>query len=242
MDIGGQIEVSLTQVGTYAQIQVKDTGKGIPANFLPYVFDHFRQEDGTTTRKFGGLGLGLAISRQIVELHGGRIWVESLGENQGATFTVELPLHLSNLVEEVTDEGSANITSSPSHDFPLANLRVLVVDDEADSRELVAFVLEQAGAKVTTVSSANTALQKLQSINFDMLLSDIGMPEMNGYVLMKQVRQRLGNEQISAIALTAYVGEYDRQQAIAAGFQAHLSKPVEPADLVITVARVWAKG
>lgn len=238
LPIGGQIEVSLTRINTHAQIQVKDTGKGIPADFLPYVFDHFRQEDGTTTRKFGGLGLGLAISRQIVELHGGKIWVESSGVNQGATFTVELPiLRTSNRVEEV-----AHTTLTLSNEPPLANLRVLVVDDEPDSRHLVAFMLEQAGAKVTAVGSAIAALQTLQSIPFDILLSDIGMPDMDGYALIRQVRQSLRADHIPAIALTAYVATGDRQQAIAAGFQTHLSKPVEPADLIRTVAGVWAQG
>lgn len=238
LPIGGQIEVSLTRINTHAQIQVKDTGKGIPADFLPYVFDHFRQEDGTTTRKFGGLGLGLAISRQIVELHGGKIWVESSGVNQGATFTVELPiLRTSNRVEEV-----AHTTLTLSNEPPLANLRVLVVDDEPDSRHLVAFMLEQAGAKVTAVGSAIAALQTLQSIPFDILLSDIGMPDMDGYALIRQVRQSLRADHIPAIALTAYVATGDRQQAIAAGFQTHLSKPVEPADLIKTVAGVWAQG
>ncbi|PSB20667.1 hybrid sensor histidine kinase/response regulator [Phormidesmis priestleyi ULC007] len=234
---GGQIEVSLTQADTQVQIQIKDTGKGILADFLPYVFDHFRQQDGTTTRKFGGLGLGLAISRQIVELHGGRIGVESPGENQGATFTVELPvLHTPNAVEAVAD-----IALTASDDRPLANLRVLVVDDEPDSREFVAFVVEQAGAEVIAVDSAIAALQTLQSIHLDILLSDIGMPEMDGYALMRQVRQLPINGQIPAIALTAYAGEVDQQQAIAAGFQTHLSKPVEPADIVATVIRVYGR-
>ncbi len=144
---GGQITVRLTQTKTYAQIQVIDTGKGINPDFLPYVFEHFRQEDGAITRKFGGLGLGLAIARQIVELHGGRIWVESRGEGQGASFTVELPLlHTANPVEEV-----AAGAETRSDELDLANLRVLVVDDERDSREFVAFVAEQAGAKVTAV-------------------------------------------------------------------------------------------
>lgn len=236
MPIGGQIEVSLAHVDTQAQIRVKDTGKGISVSFLPYVFDHFRQEDGTTTRHFGGLGLGLAISRQIVELHGGRIWVESLGENQGATFTVELPLlRTPNLIENVADPALASLD-----DLPLTNLRVLVVDDEPDSREIVAFVLEQAGAEVIAVGAAIAALQTLQSMHFDILISDIGMPEMDGYAFIQQVRQLQVGEDILAIALTAYAGEVDQQQAILAGFQTHIPKPVEPEDLVSTVAHLWA--
>jgi signal transduction histidine kinase/ActR/RegA family two-component response regulator len=237
MPIGGKIEISLAQVNAQAQIQVKDTGKGISANFLPFVFDHFRQEDGTTTRQFGGLGLGLAISRQIVELHGGRIWVESLGENQGTTFTVELPLlHTSNLIEDGADTALTSLDR-----LPLANLRVLVVDDELDSREIVAFVLEEAGAVVIAVESPIAALRSLQSMQFDILLSDIGMPEMDGYAFIQQVRQLHVGKDILAIALTAYVGEGNQQQAILAGFQTHISKPVDPADLVATVARVWGK-
>ncbi|NJR38448.1 MAG: response regulator [Leptolyngbyaceae cyanobacterium CSU_1_4] len=237
MSMGGKIEVSLVQLGTHAQIRVKDTGKGIPASFLPYVFDHFRQEDGTTTRKFGGLGLGLAISRQIVELHGGRIWAESLGENQGATFTVELPLlHTPLWVEKVAE------AAAPDQNLPLAALRVLVVDDEPDSRELVSFVLEQAGAEVTAAGSAIAALQLLQSLPFDLLLSDIGMPEMNGYALMQQIRTFGVGKDILGIALTAYVGEGDRQKAVLAGFQTHLAKPVKPDELVMAVAQVWANG
>ncbi len=236
MPIGGQIEVSLAHVDTQAQIRVKDTGKGISVSFLPYVFDHFRQEDGTTTRHFGGLGLGLAISRQIMELHGGRIWVESLGENQGATFTVELPLlRTPNLIENVADTALASLD-----DLPLTNLRVLVVDDEPDSREIVAFVLEQAGAEVIAVGAAIAALQTLQSMHFDILISDIGMPEMDGYAFIQQVRQLQVGEDILAIALTAYAGEVDQQQAILAGFQTHIPKPVEPEDLVSTVAHLWA--
>ncbi|MEG4581988.1 ATP-binding protein [Microcoleus sp. MON1_C5] len=227
---GGQITVRLTQTKTYAQIQVIDTGKGINPDFLPYVFEHFRQEDGATTRKFGGLGLGLAIARQIVELHGGRIWVESRGEGQGATFTVELPLwHTANPVEEVAAGAEAR-----SDELDLANLRVLVVDDERDSREFVAFVAEQAGAKVTAVGSAIEALQLLSTTPFDILLCDIGMPQMDGYMLVRQVRTLPPEQggQIPAIALTAYAGDFDRKQALAAGFQHHVAKPVEANELV----------
>jgi len=227
---GGQITVRLTQTKTDAQIIVTDTGKGIDAEFLPYVFEHFRQEDGAITRKFGGLGLGLAIARQIVELHGGRIWVESRGEGQGATFTVELPLlHTANLVAEVADT-----TEARSSDLHLASLRVLVVDDEPDSRDFVAFVAQQAGAEVTAVGSAIEALQLLSTAAFDILLSDIGMPDMDGYALMRKVRALPAEEggQIRAIALTAYAGDFNQKQALAAGFQRHVTKPVEPNELV----------
>lgn len=236
---GGRVEVRLTQVNDQARLQVIDTGKGIQSEFLPYVFEHFRQEDGATTRKFGGLGLGLAIARQIVELHGGGIWVESMGEGQGATFTVELPfLQTGNSVEAMIDP--ILIQSDP---LPLANLRVLIVDDELDSREFVVFVVEQAGAEVTAVNSAIEALQQLSTTSFDLLLSDIGMPEMDGYELMRQISQPASEpgKQIStlaqpavlpAIAITAYAGEMNQQQALAVGFQGHISKPVEPDELI----------
>ncbi|MBD2110075.1 response regulator [Nodosilinea sp. FACHB-13] len=240
---GGKVDVRLTQVNHQAQLQVSDTGKGITPEFLPYVFEHFRQEDGATTRKFGGLGLGLAIAKQIVTLHGGKIWVESPGEDQGATFTVELPCLQTVPVEDVTNP----IQVEADH-LPLARLRVLIVDDDADSREFVVFVVEQAGAEVTAVSSASQALQQLATASFDLLLSDIGMPEMDGYELMRQVSQlqESGGQTPAAqallvpkaIALTAYAGELNQQQALAAGFQGHITKPVEPDDLIKTIVAV----
>ncbi|MEG4089574.1 ATP-binding protein [Microcoleus sp. Pol12B4] len=236
---GGKISVRLTQTGTYAQILVTDTGKGINPEFLPYVFEHFRQEDGAITRKFGGLGLGLAIARQIVELHGGKIWVESRGEGQGATFTVELPLlHTANPVEEVADT-----TEARWDDLHLASVRVLVVDDEQDSGDFVAFVAEEAGAKVTAVGSAIEALQLLSTTPFDILLCDIGMPDMDGYMLVRQVRALPPEQggQIPAIALTAYAGDFNQNQALAAGFQRHLAKPVEPNELVEAIVTLLRK-
>ncbi len=225
----GQIEVTLSALGKNAQIQVKDSGKGINPEFLPYIFEHFRQEDGATTRKFGGLGLGLAIARQMVELHGGQIWVESPGEGQGATFTVQIPL-----ASESTQMLTPKQPTSSAID--LTGLQILVVDDEPDSRDFVAFVLEQAGAIVTCLSSGIEAVQKVERFAFDLIVSDIGMPEMDGYMLMRQIRSMGQNSQIPAIALTAYAGEVDQQQALKAGFQQHLSKPVQPEELVKTIA------
>lgn len=235
---GGKITVTLTQTETHAQIQVSDTGIGINPNFLPYVFEHFRQEDAATTRKFGGLGLGLAIARQIVELHGGTIQAESPGEGKGATFTVNLPLPR-NEHRGTKDEQTA--VSLTPRALPLSNVRVLVVDDEVDTRELIAFILKQAGAIVTSVPSALAALDVLARFKPDVLVSDIGMPEMDGYMLMQQVQPMLQGKQIVAIALTAYAGEIDRHQALAAGFQQHLSKPIEPKILVQTIATLVQK-
>ena len=231
--IGGQIEITLEQIGSEAQIQVSDTGKGISPDFLPHVFEYFRQADSTTTRKFGGLGLGLAIVRQLVELHGGTVAVDSPGEGQGAIFTVRLPLRRESAAPN-DETATTNSRTTVSDTLPLANIRVLVVDDEADSRDFLAFVLEQAGAEVTAAASASVALQILSQSKPDILLSDIGMPEMDGYMFMRQVRS-LESEQennIPAIALTAYAGEMNQQQALAAGFQRHITKPVAPETLV----------
>jgi PAS domain S-box-containing protein len=230
----GQIVVTLTQTKTYAQVQVSDTGKGINPDFLPYIFEHFRQEDGATTRQFGGLGLGLAIVRQIVELHGGSVQAESQGEGQGATFTVKLPLSKNN---DRSAKGNEQISTLPNPSaFPLANVQVLVVDDEIDTRDLIVFVLEQAGATVTAVSSAIAALESLSHSKPDVLVSDVGMPEMDGYMLMQQLREMVQEQPILAIALTAYAGEINQQQALAAGFQRHVSKPIEPEMLLKTIS------
>lgn len=217
----------------YAVITVADTGKGITAEFLPYVFEHFRQEDYSTTRQFGGLGLGLAISRQIVELHGGSIAVESQGKDQGATFTVKIPLADQNLI---------NLPARASAPAPknLNGLQILVVDDEADSQEITAFALTQAGAQVVTVSSGAEALEAIAQQPLDLLISDIGMPEMDGYMLMQQVRA-LPLEKgglLKAIALTAYAGEIDANRAFLAGFQRHVSKPVDPDRLLNIVCEL----
>lgn len=230
---GGRIDIRLDHTQTHAQIQVSDTGRGIPASFLPHVFEYFRQADGTTTRTFGGLGLGLAIVRHLVELHGGTVQAESAGEGQGATFTVKLPL----LKQAGTMQNEVQSSSPSPH--PLSNLRILLVDDDADTRELSAFILEQAGAIVTSVGSAIAALEALPQTEPDVLVSDIGMPEMDGYRLIQQIRAMPQGKRILAIALTAYAGEINAQQAIAAGFQRHLSKPIEP-ELLIGAIRASA--
>lgn len=238
---GGKVEVRLERLGDYAQIIVSDTGKGISADFLPYAFDYFRQADSSSTRKFGGLGLGLAIVRNIVEMHGGTITATSPGEGQGATFTVRLPL-----IQELatgTKEAQNQITFPNTDASPLLGVRVLVVDDDTDSRDFVTFVLEQEGADVIGVTSALAALQALGSAKPDILVSDIGMPEMDGYTLMHQVRTWTPEQggQIPAIALTAFATKHEQQQAIAAGFQMHLSKPLNPETLVQSIVKLMEK-
>ncbi|MDZ7954778.1 response regulator [Nostoc sp. DedQUE09] len=235
----GKVSVRLERIEAQAQITVSDTGKGIHPNFLPYVFDYFRQGDSTTTRKFGGLGLGLAIARHLIEMHGGTVWAESPGEEKGAIFTVRLPL----IKDNATIKNDTNTDSSTAA-FPyssLMGLQVLVVDDNDDSRNFFSFVLEQFGAIVTAVASGYEALQALTQSKPDILLSDIGMPEMNGYMLMQQVRTleaELGKKKIPAIALTAYAGEINQQYALKAGFQQHIVKPVAPEELLMAISNL----
>lgn len=230
----GEVVVSLRAEARCAVMTVADTGKGITAEFLPYVFEHFRQEDYSTTRQFGGLGLGLAISRQIVELHGGSIAVESKGEDQGATFTVKIPL-----ADPILIDLPVKVSSSDSGN--LYGLQILVVDDEVDSQEITAYALTQAGAQVITVSSGVEALAAIAQQPLDLLISDIGMPEMDGYMLMQRVRA-LPSDQgggLKAIALTAYAGEIDVKRAFASGFQCHVSKPVDPGRLLSIIGELW---
>jgi signal transduction histidine kinase/ActR/RegA family two-component response regulator len=230
---GGHVEVRLERVGTQAQIQVSDNGKGIEPEFLPHVFDYFRQADNSTTRTFGGLGLGLAIVRQIVEMHGGTVQVESEGDDKGATFTVLLPI---NGVVISTNNNKGSSEASPD----LQGIKVLVVDDEVDTRDIIVSILEYYGAAVHSVSSALEALDAFPVEKPDILLSDIGMPEMDGYALIQEIRalppDQGGN--IQAIALTAYAGEINQQQILQAGFQKHLTKPIEPAKLAMVIANL----
>ncbi|WP_175586783.1 hybrid sensor histidine kinase/response regulator [Nostoc sp. UIC 10630] len=235
---GGKIEVRLEQADGYAQIIVSDTGKGISPEFLPFVFDYFRQADSTSTRNFGGLGLGLAIVRNIVEIHGGIVKAKSEGEGKGAIFTVSLPL-LPDESRSITDKQNYAVPLT-SNSLPLTGIRVLVVDDDTDSRDFVAFVLEEDGAFVIAVSSAYEALQTLALVKPDVLVSDISMPEMDGYMLIHQVRTLTPEQggQIPAIALTAFARNDDQQEALKAGFQMHLSKPVNPEELIAAITRI----
>ncbi|QLE51425.1 PAS domain S-box protein [Nostoc sp. C057] len=227
---GGRVEIRLEQVDEQAQIIVRDTGKGINLEFLPYIFESFRQEDVSITRKYGGLGLGLAIVRQLVEAHGGTIMADSPGVGLGATFTVQLPLL--NLQPEIkqTDE-------LPQPGLELTGIRVLTVDDDPDARELLTVLLTEYGATVLTVASAAEVLANLESFQPDVLVSDIGMPEVDGYSLIQQIRTLTPEKggQIPAIALTAYARVDDYQRAITSGYQRHVTKPLDPEELVQAV-------
>lgn len=249
---GGWVEVALTQIHdrrkavaelpdpsevalsrSFAQITVTDTGKGIDPAFLPYVFEYFRQENGSTTRQFGGLGLGLAIVRHLTELHGGTVHADSPGIGQGATFTVQVPLLESR--SEVTPE-----VGHPTDYTTLNQQRILVVDDESDMRDLVTTILQDYGAQVKSVASAVEALSLLAHWRPDLLISDIGMPDCDGYQLLEQVRQLSpeGGGKIPAVALTAYAGAADQELALAAGFNLHLAKPIDPDVLVAALAQL----
>lgn len=220
----------------YAQIQVIDTGIGISAEFLPKVFERFRQADSTTTRSHNGLGLGLAIVRHLVELHKGTIFAQSSGSGQGAIFTVRLPL----LQDNRGNREATGKSSSPIASTPLAGLRVLVVDDEADTRNFLSFMFEEYGAFATAVASVDEALAVLEQAKPDILISDIGMSEQDGYTLIRKLRSLEPEKggRIPAIALTAYTREEDRLEALSAGFQQHLSKPIDPNKLIAAVANV----
>ena len=235
---GGKVEVLLKQDDGYAQIIVSDTGKGISAEFLPFVFDYFRQADSTSTRNFGGLGLGLAIVRNIIEIHGGIVKADSHGEDKGATFTVSLPL-LQDESPSLTDEQNYPVLLTPKS-LPLNGVRVLVVDDDPDSLDFAAFVLEQEGAFVIALSSPYEALQTLAEVKPDVLVSDISMPDMNGYMLIRQLRTCPPEQggQIPAIALTAFARTDDQQEVLKAGFQMHLPKPFNPEKLIAAIAQL----
>jgi signal transduction histidine kinase/ActR/RegA family two-component response regulator len=238
---GGQVRLELRRTGSQVEISVTDSGQGIRADFLPYVFERFRQADMKTTRAHGGLGLGLAIVRQLVELHGGTVAVMSEGEGKGATFVVKLPvLLLQQNALAGSQSNSPDIETSASVDCAdsLAGLKVLVVDDEADACELISSLLTRCGADVTAASSASEAFRLLKQVRPDVMVSDIGMPFEDGYELMRKVRA-LSEEnggKVPAVALTAYARPEDRMRALRAGYQMHVSKPIELTELVTIVA------
>jgi PAS domain S-box-containing protein len=237
---GGQIQVLLQRVNSHLELSVSDTGVGIPANYLPHVFDRFSQKDSSTTRAFGGLGLGLAICKQLVELHGGSIRAASLGEGRGATFSVQLPLSIAQLndqsgprIHPTAETQSGEMMSLPS----LEGVHVFVVDDEPDARELLRAVLENQGGKVTSFTAAEDALAALKTTKPSVLVCDIGMPKMDGYQLIRTLRaEESRRERIPALALTAFARAEDRKRSLVAGYQAHLAKPFDVGELILVVA------
>lgn len=234
---GGQVSIKLERVDSSISLSVEDTGQGIEPEFLPFIFERFRQADGSTTRRYGGLGLGLALARHLVEAHGGTIRAESAGRGLGAKFTALLPVQAV-LSERVSERPSAPEPVPAPASVSLSGVRVLVVDDQLDARELLSTILRASGAAVVTATSAEEALKALAVDQVDVLISDVGMPEVDGYQLMRHVRAQPATAatRLPAIALTAYARELDRTRALEVGFQAHVSKPVEPAELVRVVA------
>jgi PAS domain S-box-containing protein len=260
---GGVVTVSLTHVQSYVRLSVNDTGEGILPEFLPYVFDRFRQAEASISRRQGGLGLGLAVVRHLVELHGGNISAESGGLNQGSTFTVDLPLAIERRDPARADERKREMErrrQSRPNAVKLDGLFILVIEDDDDSRSLVGTMLEGHGAEVLYTSSAPEALNLLQKLSSaaqngesidhlpnrlpDLLISDIGMPDEDGYELLLKIRTLSPDKggQIPAIALTGYATRQDREHALAAGYQLHLAKPIEPTDLLAAIIGLFQRG
>lgn len=238
---GGQVRVELARGESEISISVSDSGVGITPEFLPYIFDRFRQADGSTTRVHGGLGLGLSIVKHLVQLHRGTVEVESQGKDQGATFTVTLPTTSAALTDTPENGASAELQGDTLPDgfsTVLEGLRILVVDDEVDSRDLVSAILTRCGSEVSCCESAAEALKAIRDWKPDLLVSDIGMPNEDGYSLIRKLRKMKSKRarQTPAVALTAYVTNEDREHALAAGFQLHIAKPIEPAALVLSIA------
>ena len=233
---GGGVEITL-QPGSESQIEVRiaDTGQGIAPDFLPFVFDPFRQADSSTTRRQGGLGLGLSIVRQMVDMHGGSVRAESAGEGAGAVFTVVLPLAEGAVRPDPRDPGAV---APGDHLAVLHGLRLLVVDDDADTRDLLGHILTEYGAQVAFATSAALAVEALKSALPDILVSDIGMPGRDGFDLIREVRQTWSPSELPALALTAFARAEDRRHILAAGYQAHVAKPFQAADLAATLARL----
>jgi CheY-like chemotaxis protein len=253
---GGRVDVTLSRERSSLQIQVSDNGQGISAELLPRIFDRFRQADSSTRRRFSGLGLGLSIVRYIVEAHGGTVEATSPGVDQGATFTVRLPVRAV-IVEQFEEQGEEGETAGEAHQFepqntgklvahpPLVRLngvRVLVVDDEADARRVLVMVLEQVGAIVTAASSVREAVEVLPEARPDVLVSDLGMPDQDGFDLIRHLRDH-GHDAtaLPAVALTAFVQKDDARLALLAGFQVHVPKPVDPHVLTSVIARLLGR-
>lgn len=245
---GGRVQVRLERVNSHVEVVVSDTGIGIEPDFLPFVFDRFRQADGSKTRNFGGLGLGLSIVRHLVELHGGSAHVASEGAGKGSVFTLKLPTIIT--TEPLLDLTSRGVRRHPIAEpedprpealgasTALAGISILVVEDEADAREMMRAMLGFYGAKVTTAANASDGLAKMAGTDIDLLISDIEMPGEDGYSLIRQLRlgaAEIPSTNIPAIALTAHARASDRLEAIEAGFDTHVAKPFEPAELVAVI-------
>lgn len=242
---GGMVNVAASINGSRVSVSVTDTGIGIQPDFVPFIFDRFRQADGSTTREHGGLGLGLAIVRHLVELHDGSVDVMSDGRDSGSTFIVTIPLALDDVVYENAKAGAGLCENSEAPVYGahiLDGVKVLVVDDESDSRELLMTILTNCGSDVRCSDSAATAMEEFNEWHPDLLVSDIGMPNEDGYSLIRRVRNIDSNyaRQIPAVALTAYATDEDRLQALSAGYQMHLAKPIEPETFVTSIASVLA--
>ena len=240
---GGAVRVSLREFGDDVEVEVNDTGIGIPSDFLPFVFDRFRQADSSMSRRHNGLGLGMAIVRHLVELHGGTVSVASPGEGQGTTFTLRLPRHAGEIPAELLSPPQRAMPDALSHDLEhLHGIHVLVVEDDADSRNVLSVLLQRLGALVEAVGSAAEAYDRISRRRPDVLVSDIGMPDEDGYTFIRHVRQANGDSRrLPAIALTAYARKQDADAALSAGYDHHLAKPVMPADLVKAIKDVTAR-
>jgi CheY-like chemotaxis protein len=224
-------------VNSHVEVTINDSGRGIKQEFLPHVFDRFRQADASTTRQYGGLGLGLSIVKQLVELHGGHIRATSAGEGLGATFIVSLPMAAVQSDDKREHPTSRYNCALEYEDIALDNLRVLVIDDEPDARELIRRVLSQCNAHVITAASAEEGLRVLLAQKPNVIVSDVGMPEKDGYQFIREVRSLSASDggRTPAIALTAFARSEDRTRAMRAGYQVHISKPIEPQELIATV-------
>ena len=243
----GRVQVLLERVNSHIEISVADSGVGINSELLPLVFDRFQQGDASITRSHGGLGLGLSIVKHLVELHGGSVQVHSAGENLGATFVLHFPLAIARQASPSSDRTHPTVAAPPLSNFAMPDLkgiRVLAVDDEPDARHLLQHVLQTCGAQVTTAAGAVDALQIMERSDFDVIVSDIGMPEVDGYEFLKRARTSMHakGKRIPAIALTAFARSEDRTRALHAGFLVHVSKPVEPTELAATVSSVVGRA
>jgi signal transduction histidine kinase len=236
---GGRVRVGLVRVGPNVELTVADSGKGIASDLLPYIFDRFRHDDAASSRNHSGLGLGLSLSKHLVEMHGGSISVASAGEGQGATFTVQLPVMALRATREMPTGafGKSSNGKSVSSPVRLSGVRVLLVDDDADARQLTRRVLSETGAETKEAANVPEALAAVEDFKPQVLVSDLGMPEQDGFQLIRQVRSRgLTYHELPAVALTAFARTEDRRRALLAGYQVHLAKPVDPSELTAVIA------